>query len=151
MRVWAGSKPVHAHGVGSLRVKNTLQVVVFVFVLCSVTETKLLLTASLSFTNIIIPFLSKTGNSRLLLPFDPPLLSMALLPAQGWAPSASGADTGHLSSPVTELHETHHLITPPHYGNTYVTCVAILQLHPQIYNNGQKHCIDPPQQLMKDL
>lgn len=40
-RVWAGSKPAHVQGVGSLRVKNTLQVVVFVFVLCSVTATKL--------------------------------------------------------------------------------------------------------------
>lgn len=81
-------------------------------------------------------FNPKTGNSRLLLPSDPPPLSTALSPALGWAPSASGADTGHLSSPVTEpakknkKQNTHHASLPQCRCN-------ICASSPQTFN---RHC-----------
>lgn len=149
-KVLAGSKPAHVYSVVCLKVKDTLHIVVFVFALCSFTETKLLLTASFSLPyhlpTLSFLFLSKTGNSQLPLPFDPPLLSRVLSPAQGWAPSASGADTGHLSSPVTEPHKAQHLITPHHHltvpptpDSCKYTC---LYSHCMTYHHFQKHHIE---------
>lgn len=96
----------------SLRVKRPhWQVVAFVFVSCSVCPPYHLPTPSAVYN-------PKTGNPRLLLPSDPPPLSTALSPAPGWAPSASGADTGHLSSPATDAATKTHIT--PRRGNTYV-------------------------------
>ena len=54
-----------------------------------------------------LPLFLRQVNARLSLPSDPPLLSRALSPALGWAPSASGVDTGHLFFSVAVRQKAH--------------------------------------------
>lgn len=112
-KILAGSRPTHVYSVVSLEVKSKLSCCWQVpSLLTSITP--LHTTHTYHWPTLLPLFLSQTGHSQLLLPSDPPLLSMVLSPALGWAPSASGADTGHLSSPVTEPNKAQHLITPHH-------------------------------------
>lgn len=108
----AGSKHAHVHSLVILKLKGTLHIVALVFVLCVFNLSKLLSPLSaISFTHFVTNVSAQNRDSELVLPFDPPPLSMVLSLALDWAPSATGADTGHLSSPVIEIHKEQHLIT----------------------------------------